>query len=363
MSPGSVASQSLLLAEVDVASYPFSRHPHPHPQPWPPVWSYGGSDRGAHPPRCDQPEAPDDMFILRLVSIFVIFAASTLATLLPILAARARRRGGSSLLLEFFKHFGSGVIISTAFIHLLSPAFRALNSPCVARFWRQYPWAEAIAMTAVFSLFLVELCARRWSSSVQTPPDTHTTATVRPAPSPSDSTDSSDQQLVAAEGDVRSQIIGVAILEFGVIFHSIIVGLALATDPSFIVLFGVLTCHQAFEGVGLGARLADLQLAPRHGWIRYAGAALFGLSTSVGIAAGLALRHVYSPHSSTILVVSGLCDAMSAGILLYTGLVELLAHEFLADAKLDQVSNSRLTFMCASMMLGAIVMALLGRWA
>jgi zinc transporter 1/2/3 len=39
------------------------------------------------------------------------------------------------------------------------------------------------------------------------------------------------------QGDVLAQILGVAILEFGVVFHSIFIGLTLATDPSFTILF------------------------------------------------------------------------------------------------------------------------------
>lgn len=39
------------------------------------------------------------------------------------------------------------------------------------------------------------------------------------------------------QGDLLAQILGVAILEFGVVFHSIFIGLTLATDPDFTVLF------------------------------------------------------------------------------------------------------------------------------
>lgn len=41
-----------------------------------------------------------------------------------------------------------------------------------------------------------------------------------------------------------SQIIGVAILEFGVIFHSFLIGLTLAVDEDFKVLFVVLVFHR-----------------------------------------------------------------------------------------------------------------------
>ena len=47
------------------------------------------------------------------------------------------------------------------------------------------------------------------------------------------------------------------------------------------------------------------------------------------MAIGLGLRATYDPQSATALIVSGILDAISSGILLYTDLVEFMAHEFL----------------------------------
>ncbi len=51
-----------------------------------------------------------------------------------------------------------------------------------------------------------------------------------------------------------AQILGVATLEFGVVFHSIIIGLTLSLTDSaeFTTLFIVIIFHQMFEGLGLG---------------------------------------------------------------------------------------------------------------
>ena len=53
---------------------------------------------------------------------------------------------------------------------------------------------------------------------------------------------------------------------------------------------------------------------------------------------------------------------MSAGILIYTGLVELLARDFLFNPVRTN-NNKRLTFMLVCVFLGAALMALLGKWA
>lgn len=41
-----------------------------------------------------------------------------------------------------------------------------------------------------------------------------------------------------------AQVLGIAILEFGVVFHSILIGLTLAVDPEFKILFVVLVFHR-----------------------------------------------------------------------------------------------------------------------
>jgi zinc transporter 1/2/3 len=163
--------------------------------------------------------------------------------------------------------------------------------------------------------------------------------------------------------NVLTQIIGVAILEFGVVLHSVLVGLTLAVDEQFKILFVVLVFHQTFEGLGIGSRLAYLSLPPKYRWFQTAGALLYGLTTPIGIAVGLGIRTTYNPGSTTASIVSGVLDSLSSGILIYTGLVELLAHEFLFNKEMMTASNGKLAYALGSMLLGCGLMALLGRWA
>lgn len=102
-----------------------------------------------------------------------------------------------------------------------------------------------------------------------------------------------------------------------------------------------------------------------------------------GIAVGLGVRSSYNPDSTTASIVSGILDAFSAGILIYTGLVEvrvsssdlelcrancecpdkLLAHEFLFNQDMITGSNRKLAYALSCMLFGCGIMALLGRWA
>lgn len=82
----------------------------------------------------------------------------------------------------------------------------------------------------------------------------------------------------------------------------------------------------------------------------------YGLTTPIAIAAGLGVRTTYNAGSFTANVVSGVLDATSAGILLYTGLVELLARDFLFNPDRTH-DDKQLAFMVCSVLLGTGLMA------
>jgi zinc transporter 1/2/3 len=63
------------------------------------------------------------------------------------------------------------------------------------------------------------------------------------------------------------------------------------------------------------------------------------------------------------LITNGIFDSISAGILLYTGLVELMAHEFMFSPTMQKAPLKVLLAAFFLMCLGAGLMALLGKWA
>jgi len=181
--------------------------------------------------------------------------------------------------------------------------------------------------------------------------------------SSSDEIEDPKQTALAEETAFRTQIAAFLILEFGVIFHSVIIGLNLGSaGQEFSTLYPVLVFHQSFEGLGIGARLSTIPFPRRLHWMPWALCAGYGLTTPIAIAIGLGLRTTYDSGSFTASVVSGVLDSLSAGILIFTGFVELLARDFLFDPHRTQ-DNKRLTFMVVCVLLGAAVMALLGKWA
>lgn len=63
----------------------------------------------------------------------------------------------------------------------------------------------------------------------------------------------------------KKALLQVALLEMGILFHSVFIGMALSVTggPGFIVLLIAIVFHQTFEGLALGSRIAVLQWKPR----------------------------------------------------------------------------------------------------
>ncbi|KIK78402.1 hypothetical protein PAXRUDRAFT_36647 [Paxillus rubicundulus Ve08.2h10] len=335
---------------------------------------------------CGNGGGADSHTSLRIASVFVVLIGSSFGALFPVLAKKTRWMKVPDVVFNFAKYFGSGVIIATSFIHLLSPALDELGSPCLSPAWQQYPYALALAMLSLFSIFIIELVAFRWGTaklaalgiehdahghgvgshaahgpegvSAQVTSVDNNSAHEKYAPDIEASHQHADY-----DSSALAQIIGIFILEFGVLLHSLLIGLTLAVDPDFKVLFVVVVFHQTFEGLGIGSRLAFMSVPPRYNFVPVGAAILYAIMTPIGISVGLGVRNTYNPDSTTASIVSGVLDSLSAGILLYTGMVELLAHEFIFNKDMNSASNGKVTYAVCCMLLGTAIMALLGRWA
>lgn len=87
----------------------------------------------------------------------------------------------------------------------------------------------------------------------------------------------------------------------------------------------------------------------------------FSVTTPFGIALGIGLSKVYSDTSPTALIVEGILNAISAGLLNYMALVELLANDFMG-AKLQSRIKLQLWSYIA-VLLGAGGMSVMAIWA
>ncbi|KAF8681741.1 hypothetical protein HU200_045178 [Digitaria exilis] len=116
--------------------------------------------------------------------------------------------------------------------------------------------------------------------------------------------------------------------------------------------------HQLFEGMGLGGCIlqAEYGLRMKSGLVFF-----FSTTTPFGIALGLALTKVYRENSPTALIVVGVLNAASAGLLHYMALVELLAADFMGPRLQGSVRLQLFSFL--AVLLGAGGMSVMAKWA
>ncbi|KAI0688483.1 Zinc/iron permease, partial [Cerioporus squamosus] len=85
-----------------------------------------------------------DGTVERVLIMLLIFVVSLFAVSFPTITATFRSIRVPSILFFVGKHFGTGVILSTAFVHLLQDSFKALLQPVVNERWKVGDWAGMI---------------------------------------------------------------------------------------------------------------------------------------------------------------------------------------------------------------------------
>ncbi|CAO2657076.1 Nn.00g058790.m01.CDS01 [Neocucurbitaria sp. VM-36] len=405
---------------------------------------------------------------LHVFALFLILTLSTAACSFPIVVKRFPGVPVPHQFLFLSRHFGTGVLIATAFVHLLPTAFESLTDPCLPRFWNEGYSAMPgfIAMTSVFIVVGIEMvfasrgaghvhstdyealgretdarptqkrshsygrysngnartnghvpaivlhdiqssdnlmAGRSPSFSVASPmtpiapnsrasrdsvdDDNDSDLDISPEElGPQEPEDSGDDSRLLSnptsrkqpphprddspetpektEAQNKKQLLQCLLLEAGILFHSVFIGMALsvATGTSFAVLLVAISFHQTFEGFALGSRISAIRfpVGSMRPWLM---ALAYGTTTPIGQAIGLAIHTLYDPASQAGLLTVGFMNAISSGLLLFAGLVELLAEDFLSDESYVTLHGKRRLQACASVVGGALLMALVGAWA
>ena len=322
---------------------------------------------------------------LHIGTVFILLVSSAIGAFLPILVytaggATSQNKRGRWADEVFFicRHFGTGVLISTAFVHLLSHAMMYYSNECIGEL-KYEATAPAIAMGAVWLVFIVDfflLRALRKKSSQQmlqaheSHHDVHG-VTKRESSSTLDRTHSPATEEDAATGmyggltyaQAKVAEWDVFAVEAGIIFHSILIGVTLgvATGSGFEALLIAILFHQLFEGLALGSRLSLLRWKSTAYKMLMASA--FVLTTPIGVAIGIGVRKSFNGNSSGTLITLGTFHALSAGILLYTALVELLSGDFIHNRQMQKSSLIRAIAAVAALTVGIMAMSVLALWA
>lgn len=157
------------------------------------------------------------------------------------------------------------------------------------------------------------------------------------------------------------------LLEAGILFHSIFIGMAVsvATGTQFVVLLIAICFHQTFEGFALGSRIAALiprlfDASSPKPWLM---ALAYGTTTPIGQAIGIWMHRMYDPASKVGLLMVGITNAISSGLLLFAGLVQLIAEDFLSDRSYEVLKGRRRIEASLAVGLGGLLMAIVGAFA
>lgn len=357
-----------------------------------------------------------------IVILFVIMLCSFVGTMLPVIGRKVKILGKiTDLPFQCGKMFGAGVILATAWVHMYSPADKIFANPCLpALFTETYTgWAGALALLAALSTHLIQFFASRAirsqlgkghqqaekvseelggvdnqraversskspvgnyltaaadmqsvTVSSQSPLNSHNAQPVSYAAThkghDAHAHNAHDHATADEHGHhlilIKEKHVTTYILELGIASHSIIIGLALGVARGAEVrsLAIALVFHQFFEGLALSTVVLESQFE-KHA-VTIAMVLFYTLTTPIGVAIGIGASKAYNENGQTALLTQGILDSLSAGILTYDALVNIIFMHFAAPALRSQSDFSQF-MQLGSLWLGAFCMALIGRWA
>ncbi|KAL6234528.1 hypothetical protein BDW75DRAFT_251418 [Aspergillus navahoensis] len=312
---------------------------------------------------------------LRIGTLFVILVTSSIGVFLPMGLVKLPSATINVWASTIIKQFGTGVILSTAFVHLYTHADLMFGNECLGELEYEAT-TSAIVMAGIFLSFLTEylghrfILARSARSAVQSQPadngsNVSSKSAAEQAPQP-------HQHATLAGlghhhgGDPTNpnSKLSVLVMEAGVIFHSILIGVTLvvAGDSFYKTLLVVIVFHQFFEGLALGARIA--LLPGRTFPTKAIMGGVFALITPIGMAIGMGVIHSFNGQDRETLIALGTLDALSAGILVWVGVVDMWARDWVIEG--GDMFSAPLGHVAAggiSLIAGMVLMGVLGKWA
>jgi zinc transporter 1/2/3 len=194
----------------------------------------GGSGSSSEERTCNAPDR-DYNIPLRVGLLFVILFTSAFGVFMPILTTRFNIISQTNIIFVILKQFGTGIVISTAFVHLFTHADLMFSNTCLGEL--QYEGTTAaIFMAGLFLSFLVDYLGARFvqwrqnkriGSSAEVPVAAGDDKSAGTSASASqDNEFNRSHGLAHAHGPMREatpmeEKINVMNLEAGIIFHSI----------------------------------------------------------------------------------------------------------------------------------------------
>ncbi|XP_061995031.1 fe(2+) transport protein 1-like [Rosa rugosa] len=306
---------------------------------------------------------------MKIIAIAAILVMSMIGVCLPLFSHMVPALQPDKNLFVVVKAFASGVILATGYMHVLPDSFEDLTSECLPeRPWRKFPFTTFVAMlSAIVCMMVDSISMSRYKKSFLRATgngDLRNSAKIESAES-ADIGHGREMKIEEGINTKEEQLmkhrIVAKVLETGIVVHSVVIGLSMGSseNPCTIrPLIAAICFHQLFEGMGLGGCILQAEFGSKMKVIMMF---FFSCTTPFGIVLGIALSNVYEDNSPKSLIVEGLLNACSSGLLNYMALVDLLAAEFMGP-KLQ--SNIKLqVWSYIAVLLGAGGMSVMAIWA
>ncbi|XP_042492841.1 zinc transporter 4, chloroplastic-like isoform X2 [Macadamia integrifolia] len=366
-----------------------------------------------------------DALVLKVIAIAAILTAGVIGVATPLIGKKRSFLRTNGDVFVVAKALAAGVILATGFVHMLPDGASALSDPCLPKNpWSKFPFSGFIAMIASLITLMFDFAGTQFYERKQEQEnirvidevgldgslETISGAGIFPVTVTVTEKETEGRKVIGEEEGGGMHIVGIhahaaqhrhshphgqhaegeashvhshshgfgesdeeeggvsvrhvvvsQILEFGIVSHSVIIGLSLGVSQSPCTirpLVAALSCHQFFEGFALGGCISQARFTTLSSTLM---ACFFAITTPAGIGVGTCLASFYNPNSPRALAVEGILDSISAGILVYMAMVDLIAADFLSKR---MRCNFRLQLVSYfALFLGAVLMSSLAIWA
>lgn len=371
---------------------------------------------GEHEEDHDHEEDDNYNLTLAIVSVFVLWVVSFIGAGFPLLLA-IKRHPWIIMAIRLGSFAGSGVMLATAFVHMLYSGNENLTSNCLPESWldRYGPWAFLFACLTIIILQTIDYILYLFIQPVEERVEAEENGA---APIPKAGLEGmgldgqaeedvfgedlvphvKDGDLDAMEREVsrvdeagaecnkhvtckddncNSRVLlgyqhratpkarllsNIIISEVSICVHSLVIGLSLGLSSSseFVALFIAIIFHQFLEGIALGSVTAESGLGNKM-ILLFAG--IYSVTTPLGIGIGIAVRESLDPSSPAMLYTTGILDSIAAGALIYLALGDHM-NSIRIHAKWMRQSTISIQLACfACFYVGAAVLLVLAIWA
>lgn len=338
---------------------------------------------------------PEYGVAFHLYGLCLIILSSCIGTILPILLKNKKFFSVSGTLFNSIKMFGTGVIITVAFVHMLSPADKMLSGDDAPEFFKENydAFSGVFAVTGIILAHGIQIIVKEYfNKQKKQTPNNHEDDQNKPdilihnydnnsILSESDSLLSQDlnfnnyntyqyniehfeESCCHTEAlflTNKKQIVSY-LLEIGISLHSVLIGFAFGTnfenDINFLLI--ALMIHQFFEGIALSTIFIEAKF--KNFLTPILMVVFYSITMPLGGIGGLIIYNINSSNTTTMTCIQGILDSLAAGLLIYDSLVNILSHHTSSN-KWDNMNKISKYIQLLSFYLGCVAMALVGIWA